>query len=238
MILFCLVVCVVGTISAAIHSVFGSSASAGGKKTSDTGGLTQRRLRTGTYRYFVRGKSYRAHDDEVTVVGGGGKGKKKLKLRKFDVFLKRFQYGNALDSVLNIERKGRTSSAAEEEAEKKRKRATQSDAATESEAEEEEPSLQEKQKQPEKPVVVVSVLDEIIRRGALKLALTGRDTAQLVPLLHFLVKHIANPRFADTLIHVSNCVFGKIEREFEREREKKKKSDREREKQSDRERTK
>eukprot|EP00743_Colponemidia_sp_Colp-15_P003436 GILK01003710.1.p1 GENE.GILK01003710.1~~GILK01003710.1.p1 ORF type:complete len:535 (+),score=87.61 GILK01003710.1:42-1607(+) len=57
------------------------------------------------------------------------------------------------------------------------------------------------------PVVVVSMLQELIQRDGLKIALSGRDELTLEPLLSFLIKHITNPRYAALLIDVSNVLF-------------------------------
>jgi U3 small nucleolar RNA-associated protein 15 len=52
-------------------------------------------LRGGSYRYFLRGQSTTAHAEDVAVETGS-----KPKLRAYDVALKRFEYGAALDSAL------------------------------------------------------------------------------------------------------------------------------------------
>eukprot|EP00127_Corallochytrium_limacisporum_P003213 Clim_evm62s147 gene=Clim_evmTU62s147 len=57
-----------------------------------------------------------------------------------------------------------------------------------------------------KSVMVISVMEELARRRGLGIALSGRDDAALEPILHFLQKNIANPRFARFLIDVSRMV--------------------------------
>ena len=53
------------------------------------------RLHAGTYRYFVRGKSHLADPQDFLVTSS-----KKPKLRKYEAFLRKFQYKNALDASL------------------------------------------------------------------------------------------------------------------------------------------
>jgi len=59
-----------------------------------------------------------------------------------------------------------------------------------------------------KAVVVVSVLHELVRRSGLRAALSGRDEVTLRPVLLFLTKNVANPRYARLLIGVSNVILG------------------------------
>eukprot|EP00123_Amoebidium_parasiticum_P010908 comp20402_c0_seq1/m.25821 comp20402_c0_seq1/g.25821 ORF comp20402_c0_seq1/g.25821 comp20402_c0_seq1/m.25821 type:complete len:495 (-) comp20402_c0_seq1:402-1886(-) len=59
----------------------------------------QRPARAGTYRYFIRGKSHKPHVDDFTVEPA-----RKKKLKPYDVFLKKFEYGNALDAALATKR--------------------------------------------------------------------------------------------------------------------------------------
>mmetsp|Transcript_100970 Transcript_100970/g.289913 ORF Transcript_100970/g.289913 Transcript_100970/m.289913 type:complete len:477 (+) Transcript_100970:604-2034(+) len=58
------------------------------------------------------------------------------------------------------------------------------------------------------PVVVVTVLEEMMHRGGLSIALSGRDEAALEPLLSFLARYTTNPRYAPLLIDVCSVVFG------------------------------
>ncbi len=90
-----------------------------------------------------------------------------------DIFLKKFQYHNALDSVLkksNVE-------------------------------------------------LVMSVIEELIDRNALKLALLNRSEKDLEKLLQFVLWKIREPKHMNTLIYVSNLlieyyipVYGKNEK--------------------------
>ncbi|KAJ3416503.1 snoRNA-binding rRNA-processing protein [Chytridiales sp. JEL 0842] len=62
------------------------------------------------------------------------------------------------------------------------------------------------QSQQRNPLVVVSLLEELIHRDGLKIALGGRDDIALEPIARFLVKHINNGRYAPVLIQTSNAV--------------------------------
>lgn len=53
------------------------------------------------------------------------------------------------------------------------------------------------------PAVVAAVLDALAQRGALLSALAGRDAAGLTPLLHFLARHVAQPRHCRLLAAVT-----------------------------------
>lgn len=59
-------------------------------------------LRSGTYKYFLRGANAHADTEDVRVGGNtNGKRGKSTKLQLYDKYLKGFQYGNALDAVLS-----------------------------------------------------------------------------------------------------------------------------------------
>lgn len=55
-------------------------------------------------------------------------------------------------------------------------------------------------------VVVMSFLHELIQRDGLRQSLSGRDEHGLKPILSFVVKHIANPRYASALIDIGNIL--------------------------------
>ncbi|KAI8052352.1 WD40-repeat-containing domain protein [Syncephalis plumigaleata] len=55
-------------------------------------------------------------------------------------------------------------------------------------------------------VIVVSLLQELIHRGGLRIALSRRDDVALKPLLRFLCKHIRQPRYSTTLLHVTETI--------------------------------
>eukprot|EP00466_Bigelowiella_natans_P003716 jgi/Bigna1/146753/aug1.120_g21461 len=56
------------------------------------------------------------------------------------------------------------------------------------------------------PVVVVSVVEELMRRNALKNALGGRDDQELLPVLAFVLKHIVNPHYTRTLVETAHQI--------------------------------
>ena len=51
-----------------------------------------------------------------------------------------------------------------------------------------------------------SLLEELIRRDGLKIALSGRDEFTLEPFLSYLIKYISQPRYTKILIDVSNVL--------------------------------
>lgn len=57
-----------------------------------------------------------------------------------------------------------------------------------------------------KPEVTVAVIMELNRRGTLRNALAGRNEESLTNLLHFLLKHITDPRFSRPLLTVGDIV--------------------------------
>lgn len=58
------------------------------------------------------------------------------------------------------------------------------------------------------PVVVITVLEELVARAGLRIALSGRDEVTLEPLVAFVAKYITHPRYASLLIDVCNVLFG------------------------------
>ncbi|XP_062509297.1 U3 small nucleolar RNA-associated protein 15 homolog [Corticium candelabrum] len=55
-------------------------------------------------------------------------------------------------------------------------------------------------------VVIVSLVQELVHRDGLKIALSGRDEMALEPVLRFLTKYIADPRYTALLSDVCNIV--------------------------------
>ena len=53
------------------------------------------------------------------------------------------------------------------------------------------------------PVVVVGLLEELVQRGGLGPAITGRGEATLTPLLTFLLRHVTDPRYSPLLLDLS-----------------------------------
>ena len=58
------------------------------------------------------------------------------------------------------------------------------------------------------PAVVASMLEELVARGALNTALSGRDDVALEPIMSFLIKYISNPRYSKLLICVCTELIG------------------------------
>jgi len=56
------------------------------------------------------------------------------------------------------------------------------------------------------PIVVYSVLEELINRGGLHVALSNRDDEALLPILRFITKHISIPKFAELLVYVTQVI--------------------------------
>jgi len=54
--------------------------------------------------------------------------------------------------------------------------------------------------------VVVGVIEELVQRNGLRIALNGRDQQSLQPLISFLVRQITKPPFATVLVGVANLL--------------------------------
>ncbi|KAJ3285149.1 snoRNA-binding rRNA-processing protein [Rhizoclosmatium sp. JEL0117] len=59
---------------------------------------------------------------------------------------------------------------------------------------------------PAAPVMVVSVLEELIHRGQLVIALGARDDVGLEPITKFILQFISNPKYTTTLVHVAEVI--------------------------------
>ncbi len=59
-----------------------------------------------------------------------------------------------------------------------------------------------------RPVVVVSLLNELVQREGLQIALSGRDDQALKPILEFASRNISNPRYTSLLISVAEVILG------------------------------
>ncbi|KAA0171035.1 hypothetical protein FNF28_01040 [Cafeteria roenbergensis] len=55
-------------------------------------------------------------------------------------------------------------------------------------------------------VVVSSTLEELAQRGGIRVALAGRDADSLEPMLAFIVKHAATPRYTGLLTDVAHAI--------------------------------
>ena len=57
------------------------------------------------------------------------------------------------------------------------------------------------------PVQIMAVIDELIYRNGLEVALQQRkDSGELIPLLKFLVKYTSDPKYSKVLLRVCNDV--------------------------------
>ncbi|KAJ3328410.1 snoRNA-binding rRNA-processing protein [Blyttiomyces sp. JEL0837] len=110
----------------------------------------------GSMKYFTRGLNHKAEQSDILV-----EAKKKNSLKRYDRLLQKFQYGQALDMVLETK---------------------------------------------QNPVVVVSLLEDLVHRNGLRIALGGRDDIALEAVTRFVVRHISNPKYATLLIHVTNVI--------------------------------
>ncbi|KAI9318662.1 WD40-repeat-containing domain protein [Dichotomocladium elegans] len=112
-------------------------------------------IRSGTYRYFMSGKT-NVPDQDAFVVERA----RRNKLKQYDKYLKKFEYHNALDEVLRIRNTG----------------------------------------------VTAAMLQELIHRGGLESALSGRDDVGLEPLVTFLIRYINQPRYTNLLADVAEVL--------------------------------
>jgi U3 small nucleolar RNA-associated protein 15 len=58
------------------------------------------------------------------------------------------------------------------------------------------------------PTTAFSLIQELIHRDGLRIALAGRDDVLLEPILRLLIKHVADPRFGEMVCEVSILVLG------------------------------
>jgi U3 small nucleolar RNA-associated protein 15 len=54
------------------------------------------------------------------------------------------------------------------------------------------------------------MIEELLRRDGLTIALSGRNEETLEPIISFLTQHITNPRYSSMLIDVSNILLGNM----------------------------
>ena len=59
------------------------------------------------------------------------------------------------------------------------------------------------------PTTAFSLIQELVHRDGLRIALAGRDDVLLEPILRLLVKYVTDPRFGDLAMSVSTIVIGK-----------------------------
>ncbi|KAK9712599.1 U3 small nucleolar RNA-associated protein 15 [Basidiobolus ranarum] len=56
------------------------------------------------------------------------------------------------------------------------------------------------------PLIVVSLIEELVHRDGLRSSLQGRDDISLEPIVQFLVKNISHPRYTGLLVDVANVI--------------------------------
>lgn len=108
--------------------------------------------------------------------------KRKRRLREYDKLLKGFKYSAALDSVL---------------------RKVNSLILMYHRVLTFPPPLQQVP-----PTTTFSLIQELIHRDGLRIALGGRDDVLLEPILRLLVKHVTDPRFGELVCDVAGLVIG------------------------------
>ena len=58
-------------------------------------------------------------------------------------------------------------------------------------------------------VIIYSLLEELVHRQGLYIALAGRDEVSLSPILSYLAANLTDPRFVSFLIDICHSLFGK-----------------------------
>lgn len=58
------------------------------------------------------------------------------------------------------------------------------------------------------PTMAFSLIQELVHRDGLRIALAGRDDVLLEPILQLLVRYIADPRFGDLAASVASVILG------------------------------
>ena len=64
-------------------------------------------------------------------------------------------------------------------------------------------------KQHIRPGVTFALIQELIQRDALRIAISNRDDVTLEPLLDFLLRYITDARFGELAAEVAGVVIGK-----------------------------
>jgi U3 small nucleolar RNA-associated protein 15 len=67
-----------------------------------------------------------------------------------------------------------------------------------------------------RPTVTFALIQELVQRDALRIALSGRDDVTLEPILSFLARHVIDPRFGETASEVAGVLIGESRRCFSR----------------------
>jgi U3 small nucleolar RNA-associated protein 15 len=58
------------------------------------------------------------------------------------------------------------------------------------------------------PTVTFSLIEELVHRDGVRIALSGRDDVLLEPVLLLLIKHLSDPRFGEMVCNVACIVIG------------------------------
>jgi U3 small nucleolar RNA-associated protein 15 len=152
----------------------------------------QAALASGSYEYFAdmenifgTGHIKAKKKDMAPVVGPADEFKverrRKEKLKAFEKHLKAFKYSAALDEGL--------------------KKVIQSRALL---------HAQGLTTQDVRPSTTFALIQELIQRDGLQIALSGRDDVTLEPILSFLVRHVTDPRFGEMASDVAGVIIGKL----------------------------
>ena len=157
----------------------------------ETGGRTEH-ARPGTYRYFLRGRKHAPQPNDLVLDSGRGLGK-----------LSRFDKGalRRLDPATSGLRRAHTSRLAAEHPELNTSRPTLAALKSFHYHEAFDAALKDGS-----PEVVVSVVEELVQRNGLRIALQGRDHHTLQPVVAFLARQITSPPFSQVLIGVANLL--------------------------------
>jgi U3 small nucleolar RNA-associated protein 15 len=62
-----------------------------------------------------------------------------------------------------------------------------------------------------RPSPTFALIQELVFRDALRVALSGRDETTLEPILSFLVRYVTDPRFGDIASNVVGVIIGQLE---------------------------
>ena len=65
-----------------------------------------------------------------------------------------------------------------------------------------------------RPSTTFALIQELIQRDGLQIALSGRDDVTLEPILSFLVRHVTDPRFGEMASDVAGVIIGGWTRPF------------------------
>ena len=61
-----------------------------------------------------------------------------------------------------------------------------------------------------RPTTAFAVIQELIFRDGLRVALSGRDDVTLEPILAFITRHVTDPRFGQMASNVAGVIIGML----------------------------